>query len=62
MKIEVDFPACFSSDKLLPIQLTRINVGFYLNPRLMLHPDGKIRLHVHQGDIDSGSVVVERNP
>lgn len=61
MKVLVDFPADFTSDKLLCIQLARINVGFMLNPRLMLHPDGKIKFHIHQQDIDSGAVVVEKD-
>lgn len=57
MKIGIEFPADFNSDKVLPIHLGRFYLGGWII-RQVLCPDGKVRLVVPQGAVDDKSVIV----
>lgn len=57
MKVLVDFPACFESDRVLPIQLGRVMVGNHVG-RLIFCDDGKMRLILPIEAINDGSLIV----
>lgn len=55
MKVEIQFPASFTSDELLPIPIGRLQLGPYV-ARLVFCPDGNVRLAVDKAAIDNGYI------
>lgn len=57
MKVEVDFPADFESDRALSIHLGRLTRGKDHVMRLFFRPDGTVIAVVPQSALDDGSIV-----
>lgn len=56
MKVEVDFPADFESDRVIPIHLGRLMIGPHV-ARLYLCPDGNVRMSISKSAIEQGFIV-----
>lgn len=60
-KVEIEFSVDFSTDRVIPKHLGRIQLGNHIG-RLMLFPDGQVRLGISNTAKTDGSIVfVESN-
>lgn len=56
-KIEINFPADFDSDKVLPLQIGRIIIGKHI-ARLMFTTKGEVTMYIDKSAVEDGSIIL----